>query len=201
MYETGIWRSLYRWVARRPAAAGGEPFPYAGAVTPVLWAFIVVSAIEVPVVHLRMPWEVVRRVALVLGAYGVVWMIGMLASMRVHPHVVEPAGLRVRYGFAVDVLVPWERIAEVRYRMRALEGVRSIQVHGDGDTRVLSLGVGSQTTVDVVLREPVLLPVRQAAGEPVAQLRLHADDPRRLVTRLREGPRGPRPADETQGAR
>jgi len=55
--------------------------------------------------------------------------------------------------------------------------------------------------VDVVLREPVVLPVRQAAGEPIARLRLHADDPRRLVARLREGPRGPRPADETQDAR
>jgi hypothetical protein len=55
-HERVVWRSLYRWISRRPVAADGEPYPYACALTPVLWAFIGVAAIEVPAVHLLLPW-------------------------------------------------------------------------------------------------------------------------------------------------
>src|SRR3954451_15323685 len=110
-YERGMWRSLGRWMSRRPVVAdGGVAFSYAGAITPVLWAFIGVSVIEVSVLHLVLPWETVRLVADVLGIYSVVWMIGMLAAQRVNPHVVETAGLRVRNGMTLDLLVPWEQI-------------------------------------------------------------------------------------------
>jgi len=201
VYELGMWRSLYRWVLRRPVAPGGEAYGYAGVVTPVIWAFIGVSAIEVPAVHLLLPWDAVRRVALVLGVYGLAWMVGMLAALKVHPHVLDAGGLRVRNGVSLDVVVPWERIASVRYRMRSLEGMRNLQVEGEGPGRVLSVGVGSQTNVDVVLREPMVLPVRRTAGEPVAELRLYADDARGLVARLRQGPEDPRPADAGERAR
>jgi len=197
-HERGVWRSLYRWIAGRSGASEGEPHAYAGAVTPVLWTFIGVSAIEVPAVQFLLPWEAVRRVALVAGVYGLVWMIGMLAALRVHPHLVDAVGLRVRNGLSIDLHVPWEQIAAARHRLRSLEGMKRVQVHGAGAARALSVGVGSQTNVDVVLREPVLFPV---GGEPVAEIRVYADDARRLVSRLREGPSRPRPADAGENAR
>jgi hypothetical protein len=200
-HERDVWRSLYRWVARRPTAEDGEPFPYAGTLTPVLWTFIGVAAIEVPAVHLLVPWDVVRRIALVVGIYGLVWMVGMLAALRVHPHVVDAEGLRIRNGLSVDLRIAWEQIADVRHRMRSLEGMKLVQVDGEGATRALSVGVGSQTVVDVVLREPVVLPVRQAGGEPVGEVRLYADDAKRLVARLREGPGRSQPADAGENAR
>jgi hypothetical protein len=166
----------------------------------VLWAFIGVAAIEVPVLHMLLPWEIVRLVAAVLGVYAVVWMIGMLAAQRVHPHVVETAGLRVRNGMTLDFLVPWEQIAEARYRMRSLEGMRTFQVEGEGGARALSIGVGSQTTVDLLLREPVVLRCGRQ-GVPVSSLRFYADDARGLVARLRSGPELPRPADDGEKAR
>jgi hypothetical protein len=200
-HEAGVWRSLWRWAVRRPAVTDGEPFPYAGVVTPVLWTFIGISAIEVPAVHLLLPWDVVRRIALVVGVYALFWMVGMLAALRVHPHVVDAGGLRIRNGLSVDLRVPWEQIAEVRHRMRSLEGMRHVQVDGDGAARALSIGVGSQTSVDVVLREPAVFPVRQTGGAPVGEVRLYADDTKRLVARLREGPARRRPADADENAR
>jgi hypothetical protein len=119
----------------------------------------------------------------------------------VHPHVVETAGLRVRNGMTLDLLVPWEQIADARYRMRSLEGMQTFQVEGEDGDRALSIGVGSQTTVDLLLREPVVLPVRQAGGVPVSSLRVYADDARGLVARLRSGPELPRPADDGEKAR
>jgi hypothetical protein len=200
-YEWGMWRSLVRWVTRRPVVGGGTPFSYAREVTPLIWAFIAVSAIEVPVLHLLLPWEAVRMAADVAGVYGLLWMLGLLASLRVHPHLVEDAGLRVCNGFSVSVLVPWEEIAAMRPRRRSLEGARNLQVAGEGAERVLSVGVGGQTNVDVVLREPRVVPVRRTAGEPVAELRLYVDDPKALLARLRQGPEDPRPADAGERAR
>jgi hypothetical protein len=51
-YELGLWQSLYRWTVRSHTArgTGAETFGYASPVTPVLAAFIGLSAIEIPVV-------------------------------------------------------------------------------------------------------------------------------------------------------
>jgi hypothetical protein len=45
-----MWRSLFRWMFRRPVApdAGAKAFGYAAVVTPLLFVFIAVSAIDVP---------------------------------------------------------------------------------------------------------------------------------------------------------
>jgi hypothetical protein len=185
-YELSMWRSLYRWVFRRPAVPG-DRFPYAGTVTPVIWAFIVVSAIEVPIVHLLVPWTAVRNVLTVAGIYGVLWMIGMLASLRVHPHTVDEHGLHVRHGGTVHLLVPWAAIDSVRRRRRPYEGARSIRTLGDGEDRVLAIVVGSQTTLDLPLRRPLPLLARRGDDEPVTELRLFADDDAGLAARLRDG--------------
>jgi hypothetical protein len=89
---------------------GVRIFPYAKEVSPLLGAFIVVSALELVVVHLVLPWATVRTVLLVLSIWGLVWMIGFLASMRVFPHLLDEAGLRLRYGTSVDVRVPGRRL-------------------------------------------------------------------------------------------
>jgi hypothetical protein len=41
--------------------------------------------------------------------------------------------------------------------------------------------IGGQTSVDVLLSRPVTVPVKKALGEPVTQIRFHADDPEALV--------------------
>src|SRR4051812_590969 len=108
-YEWNIYRSLFRWVTRRPAASGpgARAFGYAAVITPVLVAFIVVSAIELPVLHLVLPWRGVRLLADIAGIWGLVWMLGLMASVRGYPHVVSDAGLRIRSGGTISIDVPW----------------------------------------------------------------------------------------------
>lgn len=197
-YELVMWRSLYRWVLRRPGP-GGARFPYAGAVTPVLWAFIVVSAIEVPAVHLLVPWPAVRPPLLLAGVYGVLWMIGMLASYRVNPHTVDDAGVHVRAGGTVHLFVPWDAVESVRIRRRPYEGARTLRVSGDGAQRVLAVVIGSQTMVDIALARPLPLLAFREDDEPIHEVRLFADDEKGLAARLRAGlgdrrtaPGGPR---------
>ncbi|MGY1814695.1 hypothetical protein [Blastococcus sp. SYSU D00820] len=187
-FELAMWRALYRWVRRRPdVRPGGEAFPYAGAVTPVIWAFVVVSAIEVVVVHVVVPWPAVRLVLDVAGIYGVLWMLGLLASLRTAPHVVDDAGLRVRHGAVVDLVLPWADIAAVQLRRRSVEGSRTVHLHADGARRAVSVNVGASTQLDIRLTTPRVLALRRAGDQPVEEIRIAADDPAALVRRLRAG--------------
>ncbi|MFI5898268.1 hypothetical protein ACIA5D_50135 [Actinoplanes sp. NPDC051513] len=183
MYEIRLWIALYRWVFRRPAPVppGSERFPYSGAVMTILIAFIVVSAVEIPILHLMLPWEAVRVASLTVGFYGLFWMFGLLATMRVYPHLLGPDGLRIRNSLILDLPIPWDDVRDIRSRGRSLPPGGKTQFE-DG---VLSFGLASGTTVDVVLARPLVLPVKQAGGEPVTEIRFHADTPGDLVAAAR----------------
>jgi hypothetical protein len=186
-YELRIWRSLAVWLLRRPTVPpGARGYRYASAITPLMIVFIVVSAIELPILHLLLPWETVRLIADVLSVWAVLWMVGLLAALRVHPHIVTDDGIRVRYGFSVDVMVPWAAIASVRSRGRMYATSWTVQCEQTPARLVASVAVAKQTTVDLVLREPTVLNLARTGGEPVVELRLYADDAAALVREIRE---------------
>jgi hypothetical protein len=182
-YESAMWRGLYRWITRRPLrlAPGDVAFGHAGPVKPIFVVFIVLSALEIPILDLiitrLVPWPAVRYVALAAGVYGLVWMIGLLGALLTSPHLVGDAGIRIRNGTSVDVTIPWEAVDRVGHRYRSLPSSRAVQVE-DG---VLYLGTGGQTSVDVALREPLTL-----LAHTVREVRFYADDPKALVALARE---------------
>lgn len=181
-YEIGMWRSLFRWLLRRPRTTepGAELHPYAGASAPLIWAFIVMNAIEVPVVHLALPWQQARNVLLVLGIWGLAWMLGLLASLKIHPHTVGPSGLRVRYGISIDLTIPWSAIDTVKQQRRDVEKGKSVQFDGT----ILHVVQVKQTNVQVGLREPIV--VRRHDGEhTVTEVNLWADEPKDLLKSVR----------------
>ncbi|MCM0676103.1 hypothetical protein NCC78_15600 [Micromonospora phytophila] len=189
--EGAMWRSMYRWARRRPLdlAPGDEPFGYLGVVKPILGVFIGLSAVEIPIFDLIVsnvvPWRPARWIVLVLGVWGLLWMVGLFASMKIHPHVVGAAGLRVRLSAGIDITVPWEDVESVSKRYRSLPSSRSVQVEEEGDRRVLHVVVASQTSVDVRLRRPTSFLLAKGPTEPVDELRLYADDPDGLLRSAR----------------
>jgi hypothetical protein len=148
--------------------------------------FIGLSALEIPILHLILPWQTARTISLIVGGYGLFWMIGLLATLSVYPHVVGAAGLRIRNGTTLDVVLPWDTIGEVRLRRRSMPPGGSIQIDEERDARILSIGVGSQTSVDVLLSRPMTVAVAKTRGAPVTQIRFHADDPDTLVAAARD---------------
>lgn len=193
-YESAMWRSLFGWVLRRPVrhAPGAELFGYVGAVRPILIAFIVLSAVEIPIFDLivshLVPWRPARFIVLALGAYGLLWMLGLLAMVQRHPHVVGDDGIRVRSGvrLGVDLTVPWDRVAEVRRRYRPLPSSRTIQIDSDRSGPIVHVAAGGQTNVEVQLRQPVALALPVGPSEPTTRVRLYVDDPDRFVAVVRQ---------------
>lgn len=169
--EIGIWRSLALWVSRRVPGRRPEvqAFPYAREVTPILLAFIWGSMLEIVLVHLLLPWETVRLIALTFGIWGLLWMAGLLASMRVHQHLVGPSGLRVRSGTTLDLRIPWDAIERI--------SVQRGRAPKEPEPGVAYIDQMSQTRVTVHLRRPVSF-----KGREVREVRVYADDPQALVT-------------------
>jgi hypothetical protein len=178
-----MWRSLARWLARRPdVPAGGTPFAYRSPMMAVLIVFINVSVLEVIAFHLLVPWQVPRIVLLVLGIWGVIWMFGMLAAVTIRPHVVGPEGLLVRHSLSVDIRIPWDAVLGARQVRERREG-RSVQVVED----TLHVLVMQESAVEVTLNRPVAVSLSATRRPEVTAPRFHADDAAGLVAAIRAG--------------
>ncbi len=180
--EWRMYVGAARLLARRPdVPADAMPVRYAGAVAALLWAFTVVSAVELVALHLILPWHAARLVADVVGIWGVVWCLGMTGCHYVYPHLVTPSALRLRTARKADaVTVPWANVAAVRVRERSTESGRALQV-GDGLAQVV---VGQRTNVELTLDTPLTVTDRGVTHE-VREVRVYADDARALVTTVR----------------
>jgi hypothetical protein len=186
VFEFALHRSLLRWILRHPAVpAGATPFSSVGVISALLWVFVVVSAVELFVVHVVVPWATPRLVLDVLGVWGLFWMLGLLASFKVNPHLVADTGLHVRRGHSLDIVVPWQAIASMRVRERGLDTGRGLQRETGEDGTVASVVIASRTNVDVTLRHPLVVPL-PSGPEPVIEIRFFADDAPALVKAARD---------------
>jgi hypothetical protein len=189
-FEVNLYKSLFRFVTRRPdVPEGSTGVRYVGAISVLLWAFVIGSAVELVVLHVILPWEKVRLAADILGIWGLMWMLGFTASHYVYPHLVGADGLRLRYGHHVAVDVPWHAVDGASTRERSVDGNKSL-VHQDG---VLQVPVGGRTNVEVRLGSPLQVVVRGETVE-VTEVRFFADEPRPAWQRITREIASPRNA-------
>lgn len=187
-YELQLYRSLARWALRRRVVRHPDQVPvgYAQQVTPLLGLWIFASAVEVPVFHLILPWAGARNVVLGLSIWGLIWMVGLLASLRVHPHLMTPTALHVRHGPGVEVVVPWDAITHVRTDRREVgSSVRTLHEVTTAAGTDLHVTVGGETNVQAELRAG--LRVRTPGGDAeITAISFFVDDPRGFVAAARE---------------
>ncbi|SDD58935.1 hypothetical protein [Nocardioides lianchengensis] len=181
--ELQMYGGLLRLVRRRPdVPPGTTPVRYVGAVAALLWGITIVSAVELVVLHLIIPWHAVRLAADVVGIWGLAWCLGMTACHYVYPHLLDDAGLRLRTAKRTPAVeVPWSQVAAVVVAEKGRESSRSLQVE-DG---VLHVVVGSRTNVTLRLAAPLVVEVR-GASYGVGEVRFFADEPREVVAAIRE---------------
>ena len=185
LHELRSLASLARWVRRRTHGVrpGDLAAAYTGPQTAMMYGLLFVMVIETVGLAFLIPWPLVHQVILVLDLYGVVLVLALHAACVTRPHVVHPDGsLRIRYGALFDLAVPPDAIASVRVDRRYPEG-RLITLSGDG---VLDLIVGSQTSVTLELNRPLPFTRPLGATGKAHTIRFHADDPRALVSALRQ---------------
>lgn len=188
--ELRVYSSIARAIARRPAVpAGGTGIAYHQPVLTILIIFIVLSAVEIPILDLIVhPWPAVRIPILILGIWGLMWMIGLLCAMLMRPHAVGPDGIRIRSGLEVDVPIPWDDIASVAIAKRVDEP-KLPRVTPTEQGAEYAERLQDETNIEIELERPVgirlpgLLP--KGGRHEVTRIRLWADDPRAFLAAAR----------------
>lgn len=184
--ELRVYSSIARAIARRPAIPrGGTGVGYHRPVLTVLFIFIGLSAVEIPILDLIVhPWPAVRIPLLILGIWGVTWMVGLLCAMLMRPHSVGPDGIRVRSGLEVDVPVGWADIASIAI-VRRVDEPKQPRVTGSKYAERMQ----DETNIEIELegavsvRLPGLAP--KGGTHRVDRIRLWADDPRAFLDAAR----------------
>lgn len=184
--ELRVYSSIARAIARRPAIPhGGTGIGYHRPVLTVLFIFIGLSALEIPILDLIVhPWPVARITLLVLGIWGVTWMVGLLCAMIMRPHSVAPEGVRVRSGLEVDVPIDWDDIASIAIDRRVDEPKRP-RVTGSEYAERMQDETNIEIELErfVAIRLPGLAP--KGGTHQVDRIRLWADDPRAFLDAAR----------------
>jgi len=181
LLELRIYANIARAVVRRPAIPdGASGFGYHRPVLTILLVFIGLSAVEIPIIDLIVHrWPGVRIALLLLGIWGVTWMVGLLCAYLMRPHTVGPDGIRVREGLETDIPLSWDDIASVERGVR-IDEPKSPRITETEDGRMLSLRVQHETNVEIALEGPTLvrLPGRAPKGgrQAVTSVRLWTDD-------------------------
>ena len=185
MMEIRGYQSIYRFVFRRPGCrAGAVGFSYHQPVLAILIVLVSVSAIELVVVDVIVRrWTAVRIPLLILGVWGLVYMLGLLFGMLTRPHAVGPDGIRVRSGSEVDIPLAWDDVYSVARRTRATQEKQPKVTVDDAGNATLHLRMQNETNIDVGLERPIR--VRLPHGtETVSGINLYADDPKAFMNEV-----------------
>ena len=191
LLELSIYASIGRFIARRPAIQrGAAGFSYHKPVLTVLIIFIVLSAVEIPIVDLIVHrWPVVRVLFLILGIWGVTWMLGFLCAYLMKPHTVGPDGIRVRQGLEIDLAFTWDDIASVA-RNKRVDEPKSPKFDETDASRILVFRMQDETDIEIELERTtvVRLPGGGAKGgeQAITGLRIWVDDPRAFMDEVRK---------------
>jgi hypothetical protein len=187
--ELALYVQLGRWLTRRPdVPRGATAVPYSRLAIPVVWLFIFGSTVEVVALDLILSrWLTFLRIPfLVLGVWGVVWMLGLMASYRMRPHLLTDTDLRIRNMARTEVVVPLDAIERVAVADHDEGGIRSVKVVDDA----LLVMVSGRTNLQLTLAEGTTLTTPQGRLTP-ATVGLWVDEPREvaeLVRRRRSAP-------------
>jgi len=189
--EKHLYASIGRAILRRPAIPpGARGFRYDSSTLPLLVVFIFVSAIEVVAIDLIVHrWPPVRIAFLVIGVWGLIWMIGLLCAHVMRPHTVGPEGVRIRDGLDLDLAIAWDDVHAVAIRKHSPAAKPPRLIEGDG-TRTLVIAVSSATNLEITLEGPTA--VRLPGGPPtgghqqITAIRLWADDPKAYLTEVKK---------------
>lgn len=184
--EVRVYTSIARAVAHRPAIApGATGVAFHRPVLTLLFIFLGLSAVEIPIIDLIVhQWPAVRIAMLILGIWGVTWMLGLLCAMLMRPHTVGPEGVRVRGGLELDVLLRWDDIRSVAISRRVDEPKQPRVIGTEYAERVQS-----ETNIEIELEREVAirLPGAHPRGgiQSVDRVRLWADDPKLFLDAAR----------------
>ncbi|MFD4632564.1 hypothetical protein ACFVYR_12795 [Streptomyces sp. NPDC058284] len=194
-HELRVLAGLAMWVARRRhgvRGAGDQAFGYARDQAAIMYGLTCVCVIEAyGMAVLLRNWPTAHTVMLVVDVYSVILMLGLHAASVTRPHVLSPDELRLRQGAHRDLRIPLTLIAAVRAERlfthpQEPREPRAPDTPDQSHGRTLDMPVASTTSLTLELAEPVTDVGFLGKRREVTKVRLHADEPDRLLSALEE---------------
>jgi len=176
------------FVLGRRSPSQHRHIPYGKGLLGTAVAFVVITVIEIAVLHLLIPVEWIRTALSVVGVYAFVVIMGLVLSRVVYPHYLESGRLQLRQGSKRVLGVELSNIEGAAARRRTnVVGLYSSVQEGR-----LYLPSQDGTNLDLTLAEEVRVKTglrrrarKQAPdGVPVRHLSLHVDDPKAALALL-----------------
>lgn len=181
--EIGLLVSLVRVSLHRPprVPAGSEPIPARKGTLAIPLAVALLTLVEVAALHLVLPWPALSGALTLLSVYGLLLMLGVIASRWDHPHHAAPASLVLRHGAHVVAVIPYEEISHV---VPVLDGSVTSPTIENGIARLATMN-GCSVAVGLTAPRAVRLSgSRQARAHRVTEIRFAADDAPGVVAML-----------------
>lgn len=173
-----LYYGLLAWRSPLPPAHGERFTSYRrNGYTQVMIGLVMVMICEIFAGHViaqRLWNPVAAWILTALGVYGVIWFLGDWQALRRRPIELGPEALELRVGLRWDVTIPYERI-------RCLRRLTATARKGPG----LNVSVLGSPGFELELSEPVEAVGVYGRRKTADRIRLQADDPEELETRLR----------------
>lgn len=180
--EFRIFGALVGGVRRhRDAAPGDRLLAYGGRLRGILGATLGILIVELAIAEFLVPWTWLRWTLLILGVYGLVWVLGFAASAYTRPHLLDAERLRLRMTIFADVAVPLGALSQVAGG--GIASHRSGVEAGGGKLAVSALGLSNMS---LTFAEPVEVDCGKAGRHAVRNVRFYVDDPEAATAALRE---------------
>lgn len=176
--ELGIIVSPFRLIVRRLRGTGPGiyRFDYTKGSLAMPVAMLIVTAIEIAVVHFLVPWVWLKVILLVLGVYAAVFVIGIFADRKLHPHELSDEGLKLNWGQTEVLTTALANVVEVRKQSVHKYTYTTV----DGSTLVLTALSSTNIAVDFdapVSAYPPLPRKLRSPGYRAQQALIYVADP------------------------
>jgi len=162
-----------------PSAVG---FSYSAGTTRTASIFVVISLIELAVVHVLVPWGWLRLTLLVVSAYALILLLGIIAGRIVNPHLVSSETIEFRNGAHVVCFVQTANIERIALK----RSFAPLSPEILPDERELRLATVDGLNFELRLREPIMASllsplVRSEKAAKVVTVRGYVDQPEEFV--------------------
>lgn len=182
LVEPRMWVCLVRWVTGHYPRTG---FRYDAGLRVLIWTIVGLVVVEGTIVELLLglvlPGSVWVWVSLGLHLYGLLALLGFLASWATRPHLFDDHGLRLRDGILAELVVPYAAVVGVRAARRPNFGRSGLKIN-DG----AGLLAHGDATVTLTLDPTSPIAVAGRPGSlPLDYMAITADEARKFVDALR----------------
>jgi hypothetical protein len=176
--ELNIISNAFRWNSPPDVPAGARGFSYYKLVAPMMWAFLFLATIETLILHLLLSmWNpTVAWVVFIISDISVLYLLGLIVSLRRLPVTIDDNQVRIRAGILYDFSIPLASITNVTIYFPSTDVKRP---------GMLKTSLMAFPNVILEFTPSIPAPRPMGVGDPISRVAMALDDRTAFVEAIR----------------